>query len=63
MADTLTVTHNGTGQTIEIPIEDGALRATALRELGVLSYDPAFLNTACVPSAITYIDTRSSTRT
>jgi citrate synthase len=56
MAETLTVTHNGTGQTIEIPIEDGAFRATALRELGVVSYDPAFLNTASVRSAITYID-------
>ena len=56
MAETLTVTHNGTGQTIEIPIEDGAVRATALRELGVVSYDPAFLNTASVRSAITYID-------
>jgi citrate synthase len=56
MAETLTVTHNGTGQTIDIPIEDGAIRATALRELGVVSYDPAFLNTASVRSAITYID-------
>jgi len=56
MAETLTVTHSATGKTIEIPIEDGAVRATAFKELGVVSYDPAFLNTASVRSAITYID-------
>jgi citrate synthase len=60
---TLSVTDNRTGQELEIPIEDGAIRATALRELkadagdfGLMSYDPAFLNTASVRSAITYID-------
>jgi citrate synthase len=56
MAETLTVTHSGTGQTIDIPIEDGAIRANALKQLGVVSYDPAFLNTASVRSAVTYID-------
>jgi citrate synthase len=56
MAEQLTVTHSETGKTIEIPIEDGSIRATALKELGVVSYDPAFLNTASVRSAITYID-------
>ena len=61
--ETLTVTDNRTGRSTEIPIEDGAIRATALRdlktdedELGLLSYDPAYLATASVRSAVTYID-------
>jgi citrate synthase len=61
--ETLTVTDNRTGQSVEIPIEDGAVRATALKqlnrsedELGLLSYDPAFMNTASCKSAVTYID-------
>jgi citrate synthase len=63
MAETLSVTDNRTGRSYEIPIEDGAIRATALRQIkvsdedfGLLSYDPAFLNTASVRSAVTYID-------
>ena len=63
MPDTLTVTDNRTGRTYEVPIEDGAIRANALRQIavdeddfGLMSYDPAFLNTASVRSAITYID-------
>jgi citrate synthase len=62
-ADTLSVTDNRTGQTYEVPIEDGAIRATALRKIkvaeddfGLMSYDPAFLNTASCRSAVTYID-------
>ena len=54
--ETLTVTDNRTGQSVEVPIEDGAIHATALRELGLMSYDPAFLNTASTKSRITYID-------
>ncbi len=54
--ETLTVTDNRTGQAIEVPIADGAIHATALRELGLMSYDPAFLNTASTKSTITYID-------
>ncbi len=54
--ETLTVTDNRTGQSVEVPIEDGAIHATALRELGLMSYDPAFLNTASTKSTITYID-------
>jgi citrate synthase len=61
--DTLTITDNRTGNSFEVPIEDGAIRATALRQAklaeddhGVVSYDPAFLNTASVRSAITFID-------
>ena len=62
-ADTLAVTDNRTGQAYEVPIEDGAIRATALRKIkiaeddfGLMSYDPAFLNTASCRSAVTYID-------
>ena len=54
--ETLSVTDNRTGQTVEVPIEDGAIHATALREFGLMSYDPAFLNTASTKSTITYID-------
>src|SRR5581483_1501969 len=56
MPDTLTVVDNRSQQTTEVPVEDGAFRATAFRELGLMSYDPAFLNTASVRSAITFID-------
>src|SRR5579863_10506957 len=61
--ETLTVTDNRTGQSYELPITDGTLRATDLRqikvdpdEFGLMSYDPAFMNTASCRSAITYID-------
>jgi citrate synthase len=63
MTDSLTVTDNRTGRTYELPIEEGAIRANALRQIkvddddfGLVSYDPALLNTASVRSAITYID-------
>jgi citrate synthase len=62
-SNTLSVTDNRTGRSYEIPVEDGAVRATALRQIktdddpdGLVSYDPAFLNTASCRSAITYID-------
>ncbi len=63
MADTITITDNRTGRSYEIPVEDGAVRAPALREIkaddedfGLMSYDPAFQNTASVRSAVAYID-------
>src|SRR5262245_49750279 len=63
MADTLTITDNRTGKQYEIPIEDGAIRATELRKIrqsdddfGLMTYDPAFQNTAACRSRITYID-------
>jgi citrate synthase len=56
MSNTLTITDNRTGRTIEVPVEDDSIRAADLRELGLMSYDPAFLNTASVRSAITFID-------
>ena len=52
--ETLTITDNRTGETYTVPIVEGAVRATDLR--GLVSYDPAFLNTAACRSAITYID-------
>jgi citrate synthase len=62
-AETLTITDNRTGQTYELPITDGTIRATDLRKIGVaegdgglMAYDPAYLNTASCRSAITFID-------
>ncbi|MBM3933641.1 MAG: citrate synthase [SAR202 cluster bacterium] len=62
-SNTLTVVDNRTGKTYEIPIQEGAIRATDLRQIrvtdddfGLMSYDPAFNNTASCRSAITYID-------
>ena len=55
-SETLTVVDNRTGSEYTIAIENGAIRATALGQLGLLSFDPAFLNTAACRSAITYID-------
>jgi citrate synthase len=62
-AETLTVTDNRTGQTYELPISDGTVRAMDLRQIktddgdfGLMAYDPAYTNTASCRSAITYID-------
>ena len=63
MPDTLTITDNRTGKQYEIPITDDTIRATDLRqikvnpdEFGMMSCDPAFLNTVSCRSAITFID-------
>ena len=63
MADTLTITDNRTGRKYEIPIQDGTIKAIDLRqikvnpdEFGMMTYDPAFTNTAACRSRITYID-------
>ena len=60
---TLTIVDNRTGKSYEIAIADGAIRATDLRrittgpdDVGLLSYDPAFMNTASTRSTITFID-------
>ena len=60
---TITVTDNRTGQSYEFPITDGTVRATDLRQIktsdddfGLMTYDPAFMNTASCRSAITYLD-------
>ena len=62
-ASTLTITDNRTGKSYEIPIANGAIRAMDLRQMrtdpedfGLLSYDPAFTNTASCISRITEID-------
>jgi citrate synthase len=52
----VTITDNRTGRSCEWPIVDGAVRATDLQQLGLVSYDPAFLNTASCRSDITFID-------
>jgi citrate synthase len=63
MADTLTITDNRTGKQYQLPIQDGTIRAMDLRQIktgaddfGLMTYDPAFMNTANCRSAITYID-------
>jgi len=68
--DTLTITDNRTGKSYEIPILYGtfpkygaAIKGSDLRQIkvsdddfGLLSYDPAFMNTASTKSKITFID-------
>ena len=61
--DNLTVTDNRTGKQYELPIENGTIRAMDLRQIkvseddfGVMTYDPAFMNTASCKSRITFID-------
>jgi citrate synthase len=61
--NSLTVTDNRTGKSYELPIQDGMVRAADLRQIrtgaddfGIMSYDPAYMNTAECRSAITYID-------
>ncbi|MCX6611223.1 MAG: citrate synthase, partial [Acidobacteria bacterium] len=61
--DSLTITDNRTGKTYDLPLKHGNIRAMDLRQIkadekdfGVMSYDPAFLNTAACESRITYID-------
>ena len=61
--DTLSVTDNRTGERYELEITDGTVRGMDLRQIkvseddfGLMSYDPAYTNTASCRSAITYID-------
>ncbi len=62
-SDTLTITDNRTGKAYELPISEGTIKALDLRQIstgpedfGLMTYDPAFMNTAACRSAITYID-------
>jgi citrate synthase len=62
-SETLTITDNRTGRQYEIPIEDETIRAMELRQIkvneddfGLMTYDPAYTNTASCRSAITFID-------
>ena len=61
--NTLTITDNRTNKTYTVPIENGTIRAMDLRQIktgaddfGLMTYDPAFMNTASCRSSITYID-------
>lgn len=61
--DTLTITDNRTGKTYELPITEETIKAIDLRQIrvedddfGMMTYDPAFMNTAATRSAITFID-------
>jgi citrate synthase len=61
--NTLTITDNRNGKSYEIPISDGTIRTSDLRQIkvaaddfGLMGYDPAYLNTASCRSAITFID-------
>ncbi|MGE5207616.1 MAG: citrate (Si)-synthase, partial [Chlamydiota bacterium] len=61
--NTLTVTDNRTGATYTLPVENGTIRAMDLRQIktgpddfGLMSYDPAFMNTASCRSSVTFID-------
>ena len=61
--DSLTITDNRTGSSYEVPVSDGTIKAMDLRQIkvsdddfGLMTYDPAFMNTAACRSAITYID-------
>ena len=61
--DTLSVTDNRTGETYEVEIKDGTVKAMDFRQVkvseddfGLMTYDPAFTNTAACRSEITFID-------
>ncbi len=63
MPDTLTITDNRTGKSYEVPVTDGFIKATDLKQIrtdgddqGLATYDPAYMNTASCRSKITYID-------
>src|SRR6185312_16507002 len=62
-ANTLTITDNRTGKQYEVPIENETIKAMDLRQIktsdedfGLMTYDPAFMNTASCKSRITFID-------
>ena len=61
--DSLSITDNRTGKSYELPVSEGTIRAMDLRQIkvadddfGLMTYDPAFMNTASCRSAITFID-------
>ncbi|MCL4810032.1 MAG: citrate synthase [Thermoanaerobaculia bacterium] len=61
--DFLTITDNRTGKVYEVPIENGTIKAPDLRKIktgpddfGLMTYDPAYMNTASCKSTITFID-------
>jgi len=58
VADSITITDNRTGESIEVPIQDGGVESTEWRKLlpGIWFYDPALMTTAATSSAITDLD-------
>jgi citrate synthase len=58
VAETITITDNRTGESVEVPIVDGGVDASAWRKLlpNVWFYDEAFMTTAATRSAVTEID-------
>jgi citrate synthase len=58
MAESVTITDNRTGESIEIPIVDGGVAASEWKKLlpDVFFFDPAFVETAACASSITYLD-------
>jgi len=58
VAESITITDNRTGQTLEIPLENGGVSAADFSKLlpGVWFYDPGFTATAACESAVTYLD-------
>jgi citrate synthase len=61
--DSLSITDNRTGKSYELPVSEGTIRAMDLRQIrvaeddfGLMTYDPAFMNTASCRSSITFID-------
>ena len=58
MAESITITDNRTGESIEIPIANGGVAADEWSKLlpGIWFYDPGFMSTAACESAVTYLD-------
>src|SRR5215218_7305849 len=61
--ETLSVTDNRTGESYEVEVDDGTVRAMAFRQMkvsdddfGLMAYDPAFTNTASCRSSVCFID-------
>ena len=56
--ESITITDNRSGDSIEIPIENGGISSNDWRKLlpGIWFYDPGFMSTASCESSITYLD-------
>jgi len=61
--ESITITDNRTGKVYELPVQNGTIKALDLRQIktgpedfGLMTYDPAFMNTASCISRITFID-------
>jgi citrate synthase len=62
-SETLTIRDNRTGQSYDVPIQDGTIKASDIGQIkageetpGLAVYDPGFVNTASCRSAVTFID-------